>query len=471
MDEIRPTLNRRMREILQLIRENNLEVSLPIDNQEILWDPVFLEKLGVLHHVFDLKNNKSFLQGDQPLFIVPNDERRTLKSYENDNFRYAEDDGQEDGHDVEDDDEYTAFEFHEEEWEWAGILDGLETEMIFDDPYPDIESWGVELDSQGGQPRAGPKTVPFVSSNSEKVGVASTTDMLQLEGIECLAWYTPKGSARRLWGIYIQRYAAAVVAESFFRDMDSRYQAWCLASRLILNHEYFHFLSQYHCDRTYTGEPRTERYAMYDRFWTANPIVAMEEAAANGYAFQRSAKTNAEKKFSEDFLFWMPEPYNRFKEFLPPVGVRAVVYQQEHRTSLPALTDLNPTSNSVFKPTPAEKVPIYFVDFVPGGHVGPKMVTFEHIVFSKAVSKRIKKGKVPEGVVKKLRKTILALKGGTFDRVKDLYCMNSKTHFAQKNLNGGWQAIWAQIKDRNGWVIVFLGDHDEYQHYQTVHGL
>jgi hypothetical protein len=49
--------------------------------------------------------------------------------------------------------------------------------------------------------------------------------------------------------------------------------------------------------------------------------------------------------------------------------------------------------------------------------------------------------------------------------------MNSKTHFVMKKLPQAWRAIWAQVEGRNGWVIVFLGNHTEYERYQRVHGL
>jgi len=461
MGENRPTLNRRMREILQLIRQSNLEVSLQDDNQEISWNPGYLEKLGVLNHVFDLKNKKLFLQSEQPLFIVPNDERRPISFYEADNINW-------------DENEFDAppetYHYEEEDWEWARILEGTETDVKFTDPYPDIPPWmpGNNANSR----KKGPGGVPFVPPNGDDLSTASTDDMLQLEGMECLAWYSPKGKSRNPWGIYIQRYAAAFIAETFFSDMDNRYDAWCLASRLILNHEYFHFLSQYHCDRTYTGNPRTERYASYDAFWNENPLLIVEEAAANGFAYKRSALTPEERRCASEFFDSMPEPYRQHRDFHPPVGARAVVYQHEHQAQLPAdLSSLNPTSDSVFKPAPSEKVPVHIIDFVPEGHTGPKMVIFDQISLSPQVRKRIRKGKVPLGVVKKLKKLITELRGGKFEKVKDLKCMNSKSHFVQKISNQAWRAIWAQVQGKNGWSVVFLGSHEEYEHYQTIKGL
>ena len=461
MSENRPTLNRRMREILQLIRQSNLEVSLQDDNQEISWNPGYLEKLGVLNHVFDLKNSKTFLQSEQPLFIVPNDERKPMGFYENDNIYWDEN---------EVDDAPETFHYNEEDWEWAGILEGSETDVKFTDPYPNIPPWtpGNNADSR----KKGPGEVPFLPLSEDDLVTASSYDMLQLEGMECLAWYSPKGNSRRPWGIYIQRYAAAFIAETFFSDMDNRYDAWCLASRLILNHEYFHFLSQYHCDRTYTGNPRTERYASYDAFWNENPLLIVEEAAANGFAYKRSALTPEERRSASEFFDSMPEPYRQHRDFHPPVGARAVVYQHEHQAQLPAdLSSLNPTSDTVFKPAPNEKVPVHIIDFVPKGHTGPKMVIFDQISLSPQVRKRIRKGKVPLVVVKKLKKLITELRGGKFEKVKDLKCMNSKSHFVQKISNQAWRAIWAQVQGKNGWSVVFLGSHEEYEHYQTIKGL
>ena len=477
MENGRDPLNHRMREILEQLRRSDPEVSLPDDNIEIHWDHAYLDQLGLLHHVFDLKNKRLFLDSKQPIWVVPNDERRPLDAYESDNFFYDDEDG-----DADEDFGETAFMFDEEDWEFDGIFDGFEVDVQFSDPYPDLKPWrgspeehdpwrsrGEGNDQRGV--RNGPQTVPFMDPDTGSVVTTTTIDALLANGIENLAWYTPKGSTQRPWGIYIKRYAAAVVADLFFFDMDSRYEAWCLASRLILNHEYFHFLSQYHCDRTYTGTPRTQRYLLYDDFWYNNKTVVKEEAAANGYAYWESVKSAEDQEFSELFLMCSPPPYSEFKNFLPPVGARAVVYQHQHRSALPPLDDLNPTTDSVFSPTPKEKVPVYLVDFVPEGHVGPKMLTFTSIAFAPKVTRRIRQGRVPEGVVKKLKTLVFDLRGGNFDRVKHLECMNSKTHFVMKNLPQAWRAIWAQVEGRNGWVIVFLGNQTEYERYQRVHGL
>ena len=461
MDQNRGILNRRMREILHLIAQTNQGLDLPIDSPEITWDPNVLEHLGVIHHSFDLKNNKDFLKSNQPLFVIPNDERNPMSFYDTQ------------GMDLDEfEDEMPAeFYYDEEDWEWGGILEDSEVEIEFIDPYPDISPWGEE--TKHGR-EASSHTIPFLPPGEEgEIVTSSLEDILQIDGMESLAWYSPKGNLTRPWGIYITRYAAAKVAERFFSSMDSRYTAWCLASRLILNHEYFHFLSQYHCDRTYTGYPRTGRYAEYDAFWIASPLLVMEEAAANGYALNRSAFSDEEILLASGFFDSMPEPYNMYPLFEPPWGSRAVVYQQDHREKLPEPigSKLNITSESLFAPSPKEKVPVYIIDYVPENHIGPKMVIFDRIELSPQVKKRIGKGKVPPGVVKKLKKLIVELRGGKFDRVKHLECMNSKSHFAQKNLPNAWRAIWTQIKGRNGWSVVFLGDHDAYTLYQKTHGL
>jgi hypothetical protein len=470
-------LNHRMREILEQLRRSNPEIDLPLDNAEIAWNPTYLEQLGLVHHAFDLKNKNLFLDSKQPMWVVPNDERRPLAAYLSDNFMYDEEEEEAD-----EDEEYDPITRHynESDWEFEAILDGLEADVHFEDPYPGLKPWpqfqgqdeGQDgRDSNRGRARNGPNTVPFMGPDSDSVSFSSILAILFEQGIDNLAWYTPRGSVLSPWGIYVKRFSAAIVAESFFWEMDNRYEAWCLASRLILNHEYFHFLSQYHCDRTYTGSPRTERYLLYDQFWYDNKTAAKEEAAAHGYAYSRSAKSAEDKELSEIFLVNSPPPYTEFKKYLPPVGARAVAYQHEHRSVLPPLAYLNPTSDSVFAPTPKEKVPVYLVDFVPEGHVGPKMLTFARIVFAPRVTKRIRKGRVPPGVVKKLKALVFDLRGGIFGHVKHLESMNSKTHFVTKNLPLAWRAIWAQVENRNGWVIVFLGNHTEYERYQRVHGL
>ena len=176
---------------------------------------------------------------------------------------------------------------------------------------------------------------------------------------------------------------------------------------------------------------------------------------------------------ARQFFEWMPEPYNRFEEFLPPTGPALVAYQHSVRKSVDqtTLNELNKTLDSVFAPTPKFPVPVYFVNKAPKGHPSVRLLQFSSIDFSPDVRKRIRKNRVPPSVLKKLKKTIESLRGNSFDHVKHLYVMNSKSHFVQKNFPSAWRAIYTQVRGRSSWTVVFLGDHDEYKHYQRVKGL
>jgi hypothetical protein len=453
MDEHQHTINRRMREILHMYRMQHPEADLPPDSQHIVWDHALLDRLGLLVHVQNLKN-----QGDvgvQPLYEIPNQFRNTLEFYDYD--QHEEDD---------------MFDIpFEEDWEDEGILDDKEVDMHYE-PYPEEEDWDEGTNHPTGTFR-GESTVPYVGADGQLTTEKTSSEIMEAEGLELWAWYTPRGSTNRPWGIYIRRDAALYIAERFFGDLPDRNEAWWLASNIILNHEYFHFLSQYHCDRISTTSPREQMYVEYDTYMSHHKTDIIEEGAANGYALSKLDQYRHVISDVVAFFSNQPDPYNRFLEFLPPFGARAVGYQHRHHGSMSSslLASLNPTLDSVFKPTPSFPVPVYVVNQVPRGATGWNLVTFDAIRFSPSVRRQIRRGLVPASVMKKLNKTVNELRGGSIEHLKNLHCMNSKSHFVQKNLPSAWRAIWAQIEGKRGWEIVFVGSHKEYEQYQSVKGL
>lgn len=452
MDEHHRIINRRMREILHMYRMQHPEADIPPDSHEIVWDHALLDRLGLLVHVQNLKNQADV--GVQPLYEIPNQFRNNLEFYDYDQF--------------EEDDLFDVP--FEEDWEEEGMLDDKELEMHYE-PYPE-EDWGDgtihPTDALPDEP-----TVPFIGADGQLTTEVTPSEIMEAEGLEPWAWYTPKGSTNRPWGIYIRRDAALYIADRFFSDLPDRNEAWWLASNIILNHEYFHFLSQYHCDRISTTSPRERRYVDYDNYMFHHKTEIIEEGAANGYALAKLDKFLHLHPAVIEFFSNQPDPYNRFFEFLPPFGARAVAHQHQHNGSMNStiLASINPTLDSVFKPTPSFPVPVYVVNQVPRGATGWNLVTFDTIRFSPRVRRQIRRGLVPAAVLKKLNKTVNELRGGSVEHLKNLHCMNSKSHFAQKNLPSAWRAIWAQLEGKRGWEIVFVGTHKEYEHYQDVKGL
>ena len=445
MGEENRVLDRRMREILHLIREEDPEAEIPHDSIEIKWNHDLLHHLGVLIPALKLKSKTSI--DTQPLYEVPESERNSIEFYNHEQM-------------VEDEQrEFEPFfwQFSEDEHETFSQTD--------DDAYHDFDEWGVE-----GRRREHP--VPYVSPDGVFSSNLTAMDVLRLEGIETWAWYSPK-EANKAWGIYVRVDAPEFIARTMFRDLEDRQHAWWLATSIILHHEFFHFLSQYHCDRISTTSPRELRYAGYDSHWIKNPRKVLEEAAANGYAFSKLPKDEEIRSLTRQFFELMPEPYNRFEDFLPPTGPAVVAFQHAVRKNLDvtSLNELNRTLDSVFAPTPKFPVPVYFVNRAPKGHPSVRLLQFSSIDFGPMVRKRIRKNRVPLPVLKKFKKTIDSLRGNSIDHVRHLHVMNSKSHFVQKNLPSAWRAIYTQVRDRSSWTVVFLGNHDEYMHYQEVKGL
>ena len=445
MSEENRVLDRRMREILHLIREENPEAEIPQDSIDIKWDHELLNHLGVLIHALQLKNNK--LVDTQPLFEIPESERNSIDFYDHEQMVEQEQR------------EYSPFfwQLSEEEHETFSQTDY--------EAYRDLDEWGAEE-------RRREHPVPYVSPDGVFSSNLTAMDVLRLEGIETWAWYSPK-EANKPWGIYVRVDAPEFIARTMFGNLENRQHAWWLATSIILHHEFFHFLSQYHCDRISTTHPRELRYAGYDGHWVKNPIKVLEEAAANGYAFSKLPKNEEIRSLTRQFFELMPAPYDRFEDFLPPIGPAVVAFQHAVRKNLDetSLNELNRTLDSVFAPTPKFPVPVYFVNKAPKGHPGVRLLQFSSIDFGPMVRKRIRKNRVPPSVLKKLKKTIDSLRGNSIDHVRHLHVMNSKSHFVQKNLPSAWRAIYTQVRDRSSWTVVFLGPHDEYEHYQDVKGL
>jgi hypothetical protein len=456
MAQDEPDVNhRRMREILQFLREQHPEQSLanhignvqiPPDNNQIHWDSSLLEHLDLLTHALDLKGGPSDI--GPPTFEIPNNERRSLVEY------------------------YDAEIWAEDEF----FEDDINVEFDFNDPYPNLPPWNGPNSSDYREDNIENPTqipTPYVTQDGEMTS-GIPRQMNELEGMEAWAWYSPMGVSHNPWGIYVQRKAPAAIAEIFFRDMDSRYEAWCLASRLLLHHEYFHFLSQYHCDSSSFSQPKEMKYNRYNAWCHQNQMDAREEAVANAYAFEKEelhmSKNKDERKLVDGWFSKQPRPYRDYVDFYRKMdlGYFSVAYQQESPIGSMSISP-NLMVARRYKQKPLFPVPVYFVDDAKPEFNAPKMVTFSSITYSPKVARTRSKGKIPSWVFEKTDELIQLIQGKSIDKLNKLHRMNSKTHWKQ-NISG-YRAIWTQVKNYNGWMIIFVGTHKEYDTYQARHKL
>ena len=443
-----PAAHRRMREILATLRGASPEADIPRDDIQIQWDHALLERHDVLEHVVNLRKEDTV--ATQPIILLPAAERRFLDDYTDYEadwmFQNRSDDG---------DDEFTEL-IHN----FSNIIEDRNFQ-----PYSELELALFE-NVRTSEDSAFPPH-PRVMVDGSFNGEGSPLEGLNTEGVEFWAWYTPKGSASRPWGIYVRRHAPQFIAKEFLSDLGLPiHEAWWLATSIIFHHEYFHFLSQYHCDRISTTSPKELRYVDYNTYWHSNSHKVVEEGAANGYAYSKLPKKRILRESVTDYFLQQPAPYNRFLQFEPPNGFKAVAWQHTRQEPIDykSLLEINPSLASVFHPQPSVSVPVYIIDQVPPGYAGPKFLSFDTIHFGPNVPQRLAMTDVPIKVKAKLLKMVRQLQAGDVDARSTLKCMESKSHFVQK-VGRDWKAIWTQVQYVDGWVMVFFGTNREVAEY------
>ena len=115
------------------------------------------------------------------------------------------------------------------------------------------------------------------------------------------------------WGIFIRKVQLPILLNTDLETMESRYDAWMLAMKVLVAHEYFHYLSQYHCDRLSIDTPKEDKYLRYLADWMKSPKDGVEEAVANAFALNKIPKSG-----KEDGRRWfdaLPHPYSDYKPF------------------------------------------------------------------------------------------------------------------------------------------------------------
>ena len=158
--------------------------------------------------------------------------------------------------------------------------------------------------------------------------------------------------------IFIRKGSAAYLAEHRFGDMESRYEAWILAMKVLVAHEYFHYLSQYHCDRLSIDMPNEEKFLRYFGDWMRNP-----HRRRGGVAMHCASKT---AKKDKDIV-------GKGLTLIPLFGLQTLHHneglargkahlaaQQEHFAKC-VEDDISPSSGQRYDPKPLVPVPIFIV--------------------------------------------------------------------------------------------------------------
>lgn len=438
-------LTRRLNEILAFTNGNDLTVD--FSTEDISWELGPLLQTGVIHKVAELtatKTAREFLNMAPPMFEIPNESRMPYEHY-----------------------------YDEEDFDDENFVDEQNLNVEFKDPYPDFRPWkGREEFSDYNRRR--PEPVPvFLDDGDGKPAESDYQRAQEIDGVEALAWYAPMSVSESGWGIFIRRGAAAYLAEHRFGDMESRYEAWMLAMKVLVSHEYFHYLSQYHCDRLSIETPKEDKYLTYLADWMNSPKVGVEEAVANAFALSKIPKS--EKKMVERWFDDLPHPYSDYKKFKSATyfmfGKAHLAAQQEYFSSY-VEEGLNPSTGERYDPKPIAPVSIFIVDDMHPGTPGPKMVSFDDIQIHERVEKLFSKNKIDRDIQRALKKFIDKIRGQTFQRLNlhGFRRTKDKTHW-RFELPRKHRGYITQLENRNGWCVIHVGSHKKYDKYAEKHGL
>lgn len=470
--------HRRFRELLHYLSET------PGSGQigEQGYDAELMIESGILEYLGDGKDLKDLLETCGPLYEIPNESRHPSVFYNGQRFEERDEEQMDDDQQIE-----GGFEFDEEDYLDEAHVEGMYVDVEFSDPYAGYPAWGSEDESSGR--RWSPEHYPVLSADEEEITWGTYEQAHQHEGMEALAWYVPMNSGLGDWGIYIRRGAAAYIAERYLSELPTRLDAWDLALRVLLLHEYVHFQSQVMCDSNSFLQPVEGQYFEYLDAWMRQPSNGYEEAVANAIALHKSQAKKVGKRGLKTWFDSQPEPYNMYHLFEGPHGNKvakvaiALMHQDFEKGSMRARMGLfiregiTPSTTGFKKPPfPAR---VYFVNDHhpteknphPSLHV-PKAVDFSRVSIHRDVRKNIKKNRFPKHVVKKLYNFRSKIQGNMFDRFEDhgFVRTKNKTHW-RFELPSFHRGIMTQVQGQNGWEIVFVGSHTQYDAYSDAKDL
>lgn len=426
-----------------------------------------LRNLDVVRLVSHGRSPAEFLDKNPPIFELPNRMRRAYQEYDDDSWEHAQ----------QENDTMEQRVFHPSESE----LDFSEPAHDEQGPYSDYPTFfnSVEDILEGWFQHTERESLPVKFMNLDELMIDSTLEEVeQIEGMEAYGWYNPKGNDNeRDWGIYIRISAPEEIANRFFGHISNRFEAWELAFELILYHEYFHFLSQYHCDRLSTSQPHDQKYWDYIHDWMKDPSNAIEEAVANAYAF-RKLRSSMDKETQKQVSVWyanQPTPYNEYGLYLTASDFKfgqTLVASQHVQFDVPDDTEFNTMLSTMFRPKPSFPVRVFMVNDIEPDHHVPKLVSFSKILFHRDVKKKIKKRGIRPDVLRTLQEFVSKISGREFERLSErgfVRCAD-KIHW-RFELPGYHRALMTQIRDVDGWCVVFVGNHREYDAYCRAKGV
>ena len=445
------------------------------------YDAALMIQSGILEYLGDGKDLSDLLETCGPLYEIPNESRHPSVFYNAQRLEELDEEKRDEDQQIK-----NGFEFDEGDYLDETHVDGMYVEVEFSDPYADYPAWGGGDESRGRQ--WSPEHYPVLSADGEEVTWSTYEDSNQREGMEALAWYVPMNSDLGDWGIYIRRGAAAYIAERYLSELPSRLDAWDLALRVLLLHEYVHFQSQVMCDTNTFLKPVEAQYFDYLRAWMNQPSNGYEEAAANAIALHKAKAKKVGKKGLRTWFDSQPEPYNMYHLFEGSQGnkvakVAIALMQQDFedgssRAKSPHLSEYINTNRPGLK-KPQFPARVYFVNDHHPTHKKPhpslkvpKAVDFSRVSIHRDVLKRIKKNRFPTHVVKKLYNIRKKIQGKTYDRFEDhgFVRTKNKTHW-RFELPSFHRGIMTQVQGQNGWEIVFVGSHPQYDAYSDAKGL
>lgn len=454
----------RLKEILAYLRQHPSEYRFDTEELSLENAEESLHKLGVFELASVGKNIGDFLNKNPPMLQIPNEARQEYDHY------FTHDDFL---RDIEDD---LAIEVFFEENARAPTLQVAEPSDNFQDPYSEFGEWKPSSNEEQGNTQSVRNQPVIVEDNDGTFVQTNLLEAQRIRGMEVLAWYTPKGSTNGgKWGIYIRRAAPAEIAERFLRDLPDRFEAWNLALEIILYHEYFHFLSQYHCDRLSTEQPPDEKYFRYLRAWAADPSLALEEPVANAFAIVKSRPSKAQKRAIGDWFEYQPPPYDQYTRYLTPeqhaIGLATVAHMhQQYKIPIPFTPNIG--LGTQFRQKPELAVHVYFVNDVGTDHPITRLIGFPFIRISKAVERGIRKGRIPQDIAAALVDFIQKVSGNSYERFTEhgFVRAKDKKHW-RFELPRKYRGLLTQVKDTDGWCVVFVGSHAQYDAYCKAKGV
>ena len=339
----------------------------------------------------------------------------------------------------------------------------------FEDPYPDLEEFSL-----------GDVLPPtFTTTRDGEIQQQTFQEGFDQRGPDILGAYL-SGWENPLWGIFLNTQQIFAAAVEFFPDMD-RYQAWMTVFRCTLYHEYFHFLSEYHCRRLTPTTPTNSKYLAYEQAWDDaldnEPDLVVEEAVANAYAYHRMENHADFSTLSRiESMFLSAEvPYKNFTNYYKSssrqnYGLGIVAYQQnENYSPIPKRRDLNQELASIFTLPVTRRVPVFLVlngGIKPLNEAGvftiyptlrpttnPDLREFQYEV-DRLISD------LNDGNVAKMSKLISAMD----EKLMYLKCGKKM---------GNNIALFTQVRDTEGISMVYFGSEEECEwiHHQEMNRL